>query len=88
MLFDSGLGRVNQGPQRRGAEDREDELPGLVRTRRGVIQIAGGATPADEEDEEGESEPGSLDVLLADLVSAPRNDVLVGRASFRQAPSC
>ena len=30
--------------------------------------------------------PDSLDALLADLVSAPRNDALIGRASFRRAP--
>jgi len=60
--------------------------------RRGVIQIAGGATLAAEQagvvgtDEEGEAEPDSLDALLADLVSAPRNDALIGRASFRRAP--
>ncbi len=59
---------------------------------RGVIQIAGGATLAAEEagvvGEDGamESEPDSLDALLADLVSAPRNDALIGRASFRRAP--
>ncbi|MGH8567641.1 MAG: hypothetical protein ACREXU_06385, partial [Gammaproteobacteria bacterium] len=57
--------------------------------RRGVIQIAGGAALADEDaevDEELEAEPDSLDALLAGLVSAPRNDVLIGRASFRCAP--
>ena len=60
--------------------------------RRGVIQIAGGATLAAEQagvvgtDEEVEAEPDSLDALLADLVSAPRNDALIGRASFRRAP--
>ena len=60
--------------------------------RRGVIRIAGGATLAAEQagvvgtDEEGEAEPDSLDALLADLVSAPRNDALIGRASFRRAP--
>ena len=59
---------------------------------RGVIRIAGGATLASEEagvvltDEEGAAEPDSLDALLADLVSAPRNDALIGRASFRRAP--
>ena len=57
--------------------------------RRGVIQIAGGATLAAEQAEDGEVEPAapdSLDALLADLVSAPRNDALIGRASFRRAP--
>jgi SpoIVB peptidase S55 len=60
--------------------------------QRGVIQIAGGAALAAEaeaelvSDEEGEAEPDSLDALLADLVSAPRNDALIGRASFRRAP--
>ncbi len=53
--------------------------------RRGVIQIAGGATLVDE-DEGGEAEPDSLDALLANLVSAPRNDALIGRASFRRVP--
>jgi hypothetical protein len=59
---------------------------------RAVIQIAGGAALAAEEagmvstDEEGEAGPDSLDALLADLVSAPRNDALIGRASFRRAP--
>ena len=32
------------------------------------------------------AEPDSLDALLADLVSAPRNDALMGRAKFRRAP--
>ena len=57
--------------------------------RRGVIQIAGGATLAAEQAEDGEVEPAapdSLDALLADLVSAPRNDALIGQASFRRAP--
>ena len=57
--------------------------------RRGVIQIAGGATLAAEQAEDGEVEPAapdSLDALLADLVSAPRNDALIGRASFRRVP--
>jgi hypothetical protein len=61
--------------------------------RRGVIQIDGGAALAAEAeaevvstDEEGEAEPDSLDALLADLVSVPRNDALIGRASFRRAP--
>ena len=60
--------------------------------QRGVIRIAGGATLAAEQagmvvtDREGEAEPDSLDALLADLVSAPRNDALIGRASFRRAP--
>jgi hypothetical protein len=60
--------------------------------RRGVIQITGGAALAAEEagvvgeEGEGEAEPDSLDALLADLVSAPRNDALIGRASFRRAP--
>ena len=49
--------------------------------RRGVIQIAGGAALAAEEEAEaevvgeegeGKAEPDSLDALLADLVSAPR----------------
>ncbi|MGQ0595263.1 MAG: SpoIVB peptidase S55 domain-containing protein [Gammaproteobacteria bacterium] len=56
--------------------------------RSGVIQIAGGAALADEDagEGEGEAEPDSLDALLADLVSAPRNDALIGRASFRRSP--
>lgn len=58
--------------------------------RRGMIQIAGGAALAGEEagveDEEGEAGPDSLDALLADLVSAPRNDALIGHASFRRTP--
>ena len=57
--------------------------------QRGVIRIAGGATLAAEQAGDGEVEaaaPDSLDALLADLVSAPRNDALIGRASFRRAP--
>ena len=57
--------------------------------QRGVIQITGGATLAAEQAEDGEVEPAapdSLDALLADLVSAPRNDALIGLASFRRSP--
>ena len=40
----------------------------------------------EEGEGEGEAAPDSLDALLADLVSAPRNDALIGQASFRRAP--
>ncbi len=59
--------------------------------RRGTIRIVGGADLAEDEAEEfgEESEdgtgPSNLDALLADLVSTPRNDALIGRASFRRS---
>jgi hypothetical protein len=57
-----------------------------------MIRIVGGAALAVEQaamagtDGEAAAEPDSLDALLAGLVSAPRNDALIGRASFRRAP--
>ncbi|MGH8563272.1 MAG: SpoIVB peptidase S55 domain-containing protein [Gammaproteobacteria bacterium] len=82
------LRALDDGSQR--TESMRFPVPGG--RQRGAIQIVGGATLASEEagavveDGEGEAEPDSLDALLADLVSAPRNDALIGRASFRRAP--
>ncbi|MGH8586489.1 MAG: SpoIVB peptidase S55 domain-containing protein [Gammaproteobacteria bacterium] len=84
------LRALDDGSQR--TERMSFRVPGG--RRRGVIQIAGGATLAAEEagvvgedgEGEGEAEPDGLDALLVDLVSAPRNDALIGRASFRRAP--
>jgi hypothetical protein len=83
------LRALDDGSQR--TERMSFRVPGG--RRRGVIQIDGGAALAAEAeaevvstDEEGEAEPDSLDALLADLVSVPRNDALIGRASFRRAP--
>jgi hypothetical protein len=82
------LRALDDGSQK--AERKSFRVPGG--RQRGVIQIAGGVALAAEaeaelvSDEEGEAEPDSLDALLADLISAPRNDALIGRASFRRAP--
>lgn len=53
--------------------------------REGVIRIVGGRDLAESAQEEAQ-EPQSLDGLLAGLAGIPRNDALIGLASFRRSP--
>ena len=81
------------GPRRRVAEDRG----GCASGSRAGANAASSRSPAARlwppnrrgwwgRTTREPAEPDSLDALLADLVSAPRNDALIGRASFRRAP--